>query len=72
MLDARELATLLAALLFWQEEIAPHEPQIAQPYLASVGFPNTPPLSAAEIDRLAEKLPRLLNHPDADERSGAP
>ncbi len=36
MFDTRELATILAALLFWSEEISPNENDTARHYLKSV------------------------------------
>lgn len=56
MLTRRHLVTLRAALLFWQEEIAVHEPAVAMPYLDE---PDIQPLSAAEIESLREQLRKV-------------
>ena len=53
MLTKRETATVLAALLYWREEMSPYGPPIMRPYFQSVGFPRTKPLSGREIDALA-------------------
>lgn len=53
MLTPRHLATLRAALLYWQEEISPHEPAVAQPYLESA---DRTPLNTEEIAELRKKL----------------
>ena len=34
MLTAKHLAVLRAALMFWDEEMSPHDPAIAAPYLS--------------------------------------
>jgi hypothetical protein len=53
MLTERELATVRAALRYWQEEICPHSAEIARAYLE----PNdVEPLSAVQIERLREML----------------
>lgn len=59
MLDLRELATVLSALLFWREEICPFGYEVAQHYLKSVGMPGIEPLSSSEIKRLSTRLRRL-------------
>jgi|GEM_PF-3351989 len=61
MFNTRELATLLAALQFWREEITPHGPEIAEPYLVAIGMPGVAPLRPAEIERLARRLRTLHN-----------
>jgi hypothetical protein len=55
-LTEREIATILAALLFWREEMCPHDPAIMQPYFETVGMPSIEPLSADEIVVLSERL----------------
>ena len=59
MFDERELATILAALLFWSEEISPNGADVAGPYLKSVKMPGIEPLSVREINRLSARLRRL-------------
>lgn len=59
MSNERELATLLAALLFWREEIASNDNRSAGPYLKSVGRSEVEPLSVTEINRLARLLRRM-------------
>lgn len=59
MFDTRELATILAALLFWSEEIAPSQNDTARHYLKSVKMPDIEPLNVKEIQRLAARLRRL-------------
>lgn len=56
MFNERELATMLAALLFWREEIASNNNRSALPYLKSVGRSQVEPLSVDEIKRLARRL----------------
>jgi hypothetical protein len=46
----------LAALLFWREEMCPHNPAIMLPYFKSVGLPNVKPLSAGRVINLSERL----------------
>jgi hypothetical protein len=36
MLDARETTTILAALLYWREEMCPHGREVMQPYFDTV------------------------------------
>jgi hypothetical protein len=52
----REIATILAAMLFWQEEMCPHDPAVMQPYFEAVGLPAAVPLSSNEIADLSERL----------------
>ena len=61
MFNSRELATLLAALLFWREEITPHSTAIAMPYFASLELPPIEPLSHHEIESLMQRLKRMLD-----------
>lgn len=49
MLQSRELGTIRAALQSWQEEICPHGPEVARPYLDVEGLL---PLAAKEVERL--------------------
>ena len=56
MLNLRELATVLAALRFWQEEMCPHDPSIMRPYLLAVGFGGIDPLTEFEIVDLVQRL----------------
>ena len=58
MFDMRELATILAALLFWSEEIAPSENDTARHYLNSVKMSDVKPLNVPEIRRLMARLRR--------------
>lgn len=59
MLDTRELATVLCALLFWREEICPFGDDVAQHYLKSVRMAGIEPLNSIEIKRLSARLRRL-------------
>lgn len=59
MLDARELGIVLAALLFWREEICPFGNDIARPYLKLVRMAGIAPLNSREIKRLSARLRRL-------------
>ncbi len=56
MLTLRELATALAALAFWKDEITQSGDFSARPYMKLVGMPGIQPLTAAEIDQLLMKL----------------
>lgn len=56
MFSARELATILAALHFWREEISPHERDLAQHYLKAVGMAEVEPLTVEEIEQLSVRL----------------
>jgi hypothetical protein len=58
MFNERERATLLAALLFWREEIADNGNTSARPYLKSVGREGTTPLTVDEIQGLARRIRR--------------
>ena len=53
MLTERQVATLQAALLYWQEEMCPHGESGMRPYLES---PGLEPLSAAETAELCDQL----------------
>lgn len=65
MFTRRELATLMAATLFWSEEITPHAPRVAEPYFRSVGLEPVKPLSADEIATLLQQLRELHAAADA-------
>jgi hypothetical protein len=56
MITLRELATLLAALAFWKDEITQSGDYSARPYLKTVGMDGVQPLNATEIDQLSVKL----------------
>lgn len=56
MYTKRETATILAALLYWREELCPHGAAIMGPYFKAVGLPRVKPISAAEIEKLAARL----------------
>jgi len=59
MITLRELATLLAALAFWRDEITQSGDYSARPYLKTVGMDGVQPLNATEIDQLSTKLRTL-------------
>ncbi len=61
MFSSREVATMLAALLFWREENAPHGPEVTRPYLAHFGLSEIEPLSVDEIERLCQRLRQLIS-----------
>jgi hypothetical protein len=50
-LSARELATVLAALRFWQDEMSPHPGGCYPEH-----FEGTTPLDSLEIDDLCQRL----------------
>lgn len=56
MLSIHEAATLRAALRFWAEEIAVHDPSVAGPYLDDR---SVVPLSVGEINELIKRLDRV-------------
>ena len=56
MLTKRELATVLAALLYWQEEICPHGQSAARPYFERLRISDVRPLSPTQIVRLSRRL----------------
>jgi hypothetical protein len=60
MLTTREAATILAALLYWQEEMSPHAPVVMRPYFETLGLADFDPLSASEIDEISAKLRTLF------------
>lgn len=59
MLTLRELATTLAALAFWKDEITQNGIHSARPYLKLVGKSGVKPLTADEIEQLGVKLRSL-------------
>lgn len=66
MFSPREVATILAALLFWREENAPHGPDVTRPYLDHFGLADVEPLSIEEIEDLCQRLQKIL---DADSQN---
>ena len=56
MLTNREAATVCAALLYWQEEMCPHEESVMRPYFESLGLEQSEPLSTTEIRQLIRRL----------------
>jgi hypothetical protein len=56
MLTAREVATILAALLYWQEEMCPHDPAVMRPYFETLKLSEFEPLTSKEIDKVSAKL----------------
>lgn len=56
MFSKREVATLLAALLYWREEMVPHGRAIMRPYFRAIGMAQVKPLSPTEIETLADRL----------------
>jgi hypothetical protein len=56
MFNTREVATILAALHYWREEMIPHGPSIMRPYFKIIGFPRARPLSAEEVFALSQRL----------------
>ena len=69
MFQPREVATLLAALLFWREENAPHGPNVTRPYLDHFGLADVDPLSIEEIESFCQRLQALL---DSDSKNDSP
>lgn len=53
MITSRHLTTIRAALLFWEEEICPHDREIMLPYFDA---PNADPLSGDEVAHLRTEL----------------
>jgi hypothetical protein len=56
MTTKRETATMLAALLYWREELCPHGAKIMRPYFKAVGAPRARALSPEEIKQLSARL----------------
>jgi hypothetical protein len=69
MLNSREAATLMAALLFWQEEMCPHDPAVMRPYFETLGLYRLEPLSAAEITQHSKRLRNLFESGGTDNDS---
>lgn len=61
MLNKREIATVLAALLYWKEEMCPHDPDVMRPYFEDLELAEFEPLSTDEIDLLMQRLRASLN-----------
>ena len=59
MFNTQELATLLAALQFWKEEIVTNGNETARPYLDHVGMVGIEPLSMKDVKRLSRRLRTL-------------
>jgi hypothetical protein len=55
-LNDRELATILAALEYWKEEMCPHGHDSARPYWTRMKLGRIKPLAADEITRLSNRL----------------
>ena len=69
MLTARHLATVQAALLFWEEEMATNPPDFMRPLLDP---PGMEPLSVVEVQKLRERFdPRSVRYAVCDSRSDA-
>ena len=60
MLTPREAANILAALLYWQEEMCPHAAAVTRPYFETLDLADFEPLSASEIDKLSLKVRSLF------------
>jgi hypothetical protein len=56
MLTSREAATILAALLYWREEMCPHGPAIMRPYFKHFQLNRIKPLTVDEIEQLCLRL----------------
>ena len=55
-LSARERATILAALLYWQEEMCPHGGPIVRPYFQTLQLERFEPLTTKEVRELMRRL----------------
>ena len=55
-LSAREWATVLAALLYWQEEMCPHGKRIMRPYFQTLKLERFEPLTTEEVRGLMWRL----------------
>lgn len=60
MLTKRELATLMAALCYWREEMSPHGRAIMTPYFRQLRIGRVRPLNTGELNILERKLRTLL------------
>ena len=56
MITPRETATIMAALLFWREEMCPHDRSVMKPYFEELALGEQEPLSATEIEELSQRL----------------
>lgn len=61
-LSPREMATVLAALVYWREEMLPHGRAIMRPYFETVGMADHRPLTINDIRRLSRRLKAGLKH----------
>lgn len=52
-----ELATLVAALRFWRDEMLPQDPDLVEPYFDGLG---ADPLPDDQIDPLLDRLRAML------------
>ena len=59
MLTQRQVATLRAALLFWQEEMCPHGSEVMRPYMDAV---NNTLLNSVEITELRDQFKRDVRY----------
>ena len=72
MLIANQLATVRAALLFWEEEMATNPAEFMRPFL---DLPDMEPLSVDEVQELKEQFdPRAVRyavyHPESQSLAG--
>lgn len=63
MLADRQLATLLAALWYWREEMCLQQLEIQQPYFECQGLGHFAPLGESEVLELAQLLAAQLTEP---------
>ena len=64
MLTVRETATIVAALIYWREEMCPHGRAIMGPYFLTAGCDQFTPLNRTEIARLSARLKTHLKSLD--------
>ncbi len=55
-----ELATIVAALNFWSEEIVPYGNSFAIPHLRTTGVEDHEPLNAEEVQQLMNRIQQSL------------
>ncbi len=67
MLTPRDLITIRAALRYWQEEMCPYGKDAMQSYL---DVSDLPPLRAAEIDSLRQRLLEQVRYIRYDVKNG--
>lgn len=60
MLTPRQTATVLAALLYWREEMSRQSPAIQRPYFRHFRLVRIKPLDAGEIEQLCRRLRATL------------